>query len=104
MAKEVKKTTTPTSSLKGVAAPKSKMQFAFGTKNYIMLLAGGGLMIIGYMLLAGGGSNDPNVFNPELFSTQRMVVAPLILLLGFIVVGVSILYHPEDKESSTELK
>lgn len=53
-----------------------------GIKNYKMILVGITLIIIGFVLMAGGGSDDPNVFNPEMFSVRRIVVAPLVLLAG----------------------
>lgn len=51
-------------------------------KNYKLILIGLVLIIAGFLLMAGGGSDDPNVFNPEMFSTRRIVVAPLVLLAG----------------------
>lgn len=53
-----------------------------GTKNYKLILIGVALIIIGFVLMVGGGSNDPNVFNPEIFSVRRIVIAPLVLLAG----------------------
>lgn len=43
------------------------------------------LMIIGYFLMAGGGSEDPNAFNPEIFSFTRIVLAPIFILAGLLV-------------------
>jgi hypothetical protein len=43
----------------------------------------------------GGGSEDPNKFNPEIFSTQRITVAPIVVLLGFAIEVVAILYKPK---------
>jgi len=97
MAAEVKKTTTTVKKPLKAAEPKSRMQFAFTRKNYMILLGGIFLIILGFVLLAGGGSKDPNVFSYELFSTQRMVTAPIILLLGYVTVAVSIMY----KEKAT---
>lgn len=51
-------------------------------KNYKLILIGLVLIMAGFLLMAGGGSDDPNVFNPEMFSTRRIVVAPLVLLAG----------------------
>jgi hypothetical protein len=98
MATEIKKTATTTvRKPTKVSEPKSRMQFAFTRKNYMILFGGLFLIILGFVLLAGGGSKDPNQFSYELFSTQRMVTAPIILLLGYVTVAVSIMY----KEKTT---
>lgn len=62
-----------------------KQTFIFGKRNYILMIAGIVLMVIGYMLMAGGGSNDPEVFNPEIFSFQRIGLAPLLVVIGLLV-------------------
>ena len=49
------------------------------------MLSGVALIIIGYILMAGGGSTDPEVFNPEIFSARRIVVAPIIILAGLLI-------------------
>ena len=65
--------------------------FAFGKQNYILMAVGVGLAVIGYFLMSGGGSDDPTVFSEELFNTQRMYVAPIMILAGLGVVGWGIL-------------
>lgn len=62
-----------------------KQTFVFSQKNYVMMGAGIILMIIGYFLMAGGGSEDPNAFNPEIFSFTRIVLAPIFILAGLLV-------------------
>ena len=49
------------------------------------MLAGLAIMAIGYLCLIGGGSDDPNVFNDAIFSTRRMVVAPLLIVAGLVI-------------------
>ncbi|MBV6485095.1 MAG: DUF3098 domain-containing protein [Flavobacteriales bacterium] len=61
--------------------------FAFGKQNYILMAVGTALAILGYILISGGGSDDPAVFSEELFSFRRMYVAPLLILAGLVVVG-----------------
>jgi len=61
--------------------------FAFGKQNYILLVVGTVLAVIGYVLISGGGSEDPAKFSEELFSTTRIYVAPVIILIGLAVVG-----------------
>ncbi len=74
-----------------------KLHFAFTKKNYTLLAAGILLLIIGYLTLSGGGSKDPNQFSYDLFSARRMVVAPIILILGYGIVAYGILL--KDKNS-----
>ncbi len=64
-----------------------KNNFVFGKDNYIYIIAGIVITIIGFILMMGGGSDDPNVFNgDELFSTRRITVAPFLVILGYVVV------------------
>lgn len=75
---------------------KINNDFAFGKKNYILIATGFALTVIGYILVSGGGSDDPAVFSEELFNAQRMYVAPILILLGLGVVGWGILKKSED--------
>ena len=71
---------------------KKGLQLAFGKVNYILMAVGIIVLAIGYILLAGGGSDDPNVFNPAMFDTRRLYVAPILIVLGFVVEIVAIMY------------
>jgi hypothetical protein len=73
-------------------------KLAFDKTNYYIILGGVGLLILGYILMIGGGSDDPNQFNPEIFSAQRITVAPVTLLLGFAVVLYGIMKSPKKAE------
>lgn len=75
-----------------------KLELPFGRENYMLLLASLGVLLIGYLLLIGGDSGDPNVFSYELFNTRRMVVAPLVLLTGFVIAFVAIMKRPKKKD------
>ena len=57
--------------------------FIFGKQNYKWMFLGLGIIALGFILMAGGGSDDPNVFNPEIFSAQRIRLAPTLILIGF---------------------
>ncbi|NQX96254.1 MAG: DUF3098 domain-containing protein [Flavobacteriales bacterium] len=70
---------------------KLNQDFAFGKENYILIAGGTLLCVIGYILMSGGGSDDPAVFSEDLFSFRRMYVAPLMILAGLGVVGWGIL-------------
>jgi hypothetical protein len=78
-----------------------KMQFAFESKNYMILIAGVILLAIGFITLSGGGSKDPNQFSDDLFSSRRMVVAPIILMLGYLTVGYSILMKRDNNNNTS---
>ena len=72
--------------------------FAIDSANYKILLAGVALIFIGYLLMMGGGSEDPNVFNPEIFSARRITVAPLVCLAGFAIILVAIMRRTKKAE------
>lgn len=65
-------------------------EFLFGKTNYKILIIGIVLIALGFILMSGGGSDDPNVFNEEIFNFRRIRLAPTIVLAGFGVVIYSI--------------
>jgi len=71
--------------------------FAFGPMNYKLMVAGVVIILIGFVLMTGGGSEDPNVFNPEIFSFRRITLAPIVVLIGFVLEIFAILYKPSAK-------
>lgn len=81
---------------------KSENTFLFGKTNYYLIGAGLVLIALGYLLMMGGGAENPEEFNPEIFSAQRISIAPILLVLGFIVEIVAIMWHPEKGKSTTE--
>ena len=73
---------------------KKGIQLPFKKINYMLLIGGVVTVILGYLLMSGGGSADPNVFNgEELFSFRRITLAPLVILIGYIIVGAGIMYR-----------
>lgn len=68
-------------------------RFALGKVNYIMLLAGLAVICVGYLLMVGGGSDDPAEFNPEIFSFRRITLAPIVILAGFFFEIFAIMYR-----------
>jgi hypothetical protein len=72
------------------------VSFAFGKINYILLVSGVLLIILGFVLMTGGSSSDPNVFNYDMFNFQRLTLAPILVLLGFGVEIVAIMLKPRD--------
>lgn len=73
----------------------SKTEFIFGRKNYKFMLIGLGCIALGFILMAGGGSDDPNVFNEAIFSWRRIRLAPTLVLLGFGIQVYAILLDPD---------
>lgn len=68
------------------------MEFPFNRTNIIWILSGLGLLVLGYLLMSGGGSDDPNVFTgEELFSFRRITLAPLMVVAGYVVIFLGIL-------------
>ena len=82
--------------LKEEAVPKQKESFVFSKMNYQLLIAGLVVIFIGFLLMAGGGSDDPNKFDPAMFSFRRVTFGPIIVLIGFVMEGVAIMYRPKN--------
>lgn len=59
--------------------------FAIPKRNVLYIIAGFAVMLVGYLLMSGGGSDDPNVFNYGMFSFRRIVLAPVVILIGMVV-------------------
>ena len=67
-----------------------KIDFLFSKKKYILLVLSISLLIFGFILMSGGGA-EGSEFNPEIFSSRRIVIAPLIIIIAFIMSGVAIM-------------
>ena len=65
------------------ATDKNDAQMPLTIKNYILIIAGLVVIIIGMVLMTGGGSDDPNVFNYDMFSWRRITLAPILIVGGF---------------------
>lgn len=63
----------------------SQNEFLFGKRNYIIMLIGVVFIAVGFILMAGGGSDDPNVFNEEIYNFQRIRLAPTLVLIGLAI-------------------
>jgi hypothetical protein len=78
-------------------APKPKATDLFGKENYTWMLIGVALLVLGFLLMAGGGSENPNEFNPsEVYSTRRITIAPIIILLGLAIEFYAIFRQPKN--------
>jgi Protein of unknown function (DUF3098) len=76
---------------------KSAMSGIFGKENYIIMLAGLGLIAIGFLLMMGGKSDKLSEFNPkEVYSTTRITIAPMLIIGGFVLEIIGILRKPKS--------
>lgn len=74
-----------------------KAIFVFGKKNYKFMFIGLAFIALGFILMSGGGSDDPDVFNPEIFNFRRIRLAPMLVLVGFGIQIYAILLNPDKK-------
>jgi len=63
---------------------EKEFKFALSKQNYILMAIGFAIVILGFILMIGGRSEDPNVFNKEIYGFQRITLAPMLVLFGFI--------------------
>ncbi|MDX9772370.1 MAG: DUF3098 domain-containing protein [Bacteroidales bacterium] len=73
-----------------------KSSFALGRENYKLMAIGFAIIIVGFILMAGGRSDDPKVFSEDIFSFRRITLAPLIVLGGFIFEIYAIMKRPRE--------
>jgi len=85
---------------------EKEYNFALAKENYLYLIIGFVIIIIGFLLMVGGGSDDPNVFNgDELFSFRRITLAPLVVLFGFFFEIWAIMKKPKEiNQENTDTK
>lgn len=75
----------------------------YSKKNYLLMALSALFILVGFILMSGGQSEDPTAFSPEIFSSRRIVVAPIVCLIGFCLMVYAILVKPttrpiEEKE------
>ncbi|MDL2231393.1 DUF3098 domain-containing protein [Porphyromonadaceae bacterium OttesenSCG-928-L07] len=78
--------------------PGNKPSFPMPVSSYKMILIGFGVVILGFVLMAGGGSENPDVFNYDIFSFRRITLAPIVVLLGFAFIFWAIMRKPKESE------
>ena len=69
-----------------------KSEFLFGVINYVLLIIGLLLLVVGFILMVGGGGETESAYNPEIFSVRRIVIAPAIVVLGYLTMIVAIFF------------
>ena len=72
-----------------------KKKLLFGKRNYKFMLIGIFFIALGFILMSGGGSDDPNIFNEEIYSFRRIRLAPILVITGFIIEVYAILTKSE---------
>lgn len=75
---------------------ESRAGFAFGRENYRLLLIGLAFIVVGFLLMIGGGSKDPNTFSHEIFNFRRLTLAPILVLAGYVIEIFAIMKKPKD--------
>ncbi len=74
-----------------------KKNFAFGRSNFILLAIGMAIVILGFVLMSGAGS-DETTFNPDIFSARRIKLAPAVCFAGFAFIVYAIMHHPKKEK------
>lgn len=74
-----------------------KRNLAFTRINYILLVVGMAIVVLGFLLMSGSGSTE-TAYNPNIFSARRIKVAPVVCLIGFVSMIFAVMYKPKDKE------
>jgi len=72
--------------------------FSMPSKNVKIIAIGLLVMIVGFVLMIGGGSSDPNVFNPAMFNFRRLTLAPIVIIIGIVVILWGIMKTPKTPE------
>jgi len=69
----------------------------YSKKNYLLMALSALFILVGFILMSGGQSEDPTAFSPEIFGSRRIVVAPIVCLIGFCLMVYAILVKPTDR-------
>ncbi len=78
-----------------MSTENNKPQFLFGKKNYLFMFIGIIVIAIGFILMAGGGSDDPEVFNEAIYSWRRIRLAPTLVIVGLGIEIYAIMLNPK---------
>ncbi|MCM4166822.1 hypothetical protein KCTC52924_01675 [Arenibacter antarcticus] len=79
-------------------AQKPMQEFIFQKKNYLFMFIGLAFIALGFILMSGGGMDDPNVFNPQVYNFRRIRLAPTLVLIGLGIEVYAILLNPHKKK------
>ncbi|WP_273568283.1 DUF3098 domain-containing protein [Maribacter halichondriae] len=73
-------------------------EFIFQKKNYMFMFIGIAFIVLGFILMSGGGSDDPNIFNEDIYNFRRIRLAPTLVLIGLGIEVYAILLNPHKKK------
>lgn len=76
-----------------------RQQMALLPANFKLMAVAGALIVAGFLLMAGG-STGWDSFNPDIFSTRRIVVGPTVAFIGFLFMGYAIMHSPRKKDDN----
>lgn len=76
--------------------------FSLSQKNVRFVLIGMIVMVAGYILMIGGGSSDPATFNPAIFDFRRLVISPLLVIIGIVIIILAIMRRPKDDKEENK--
>ncbi len=79
---------------------KHNYDFVFNRQKYTIMLIGLGFILVGFLLMIGGGSSDPNEFSESLFSHRRITLAPILVILGYAIEIYAIMKQDKPKEEA----
>lgn len=92
--------TTKTTAVKN-NQPKGNQTFLFDKNNYMWMIGGVVLILIGFLLMSGGKSPDPHKFNyEEIYSARRITIAPILILIGFAIEVYAIMKKPAEQQQA----
>ena len=93
--KKIKVVTNPANEPTGIPL-QERRNFAFDRDNYKWLLIGMAFLLVGYLLMIGGGSDDPDIFNYSMFDFQRLTLSPILLTIGYLLGIYAIMKKPRN--------
>ncbi len=76
---------------------KHDEKFALSARDYVLIAVGFAVVILGFMLMSGSGSQDPKVFDDSIFNFRRITLAPFVVIAGFALVFYAIIRKPRKK-------
>lgn len=83
---------------------KKNMPMPFGKMNYVLMVVGVLVVVMGFILMSGGGEHTATEFDESIYSIRRITVAPIMVILGFIIVGLGIMLRFKRKEANNDVK